>query len=338
LPAKEVERIAMKNRHRFKRILLDSHVLLISALILLLICPVSAWARHRVLYIDSYHAGFAWSDGITEAIKEVMQPQDVELKILRMDTKRNADEAFKKKAALEAKALIESFKPEVVIASDDNASKYLIQPYYKNAALPFVFCGVNHSGEAYDYPYQNVTGMVEVSPIPKLVYSLKHFIRAEKIALLIGDSLTDHKDADSYAGMISLPFDRFHVANFEQWKEMYLRIQEQYNILIVGNNASVKGWDPEEAEQFVLSHTKIATGCDLDFMTQYAFLGYTKVAQEQGRWAAETALRILDGTSPADIPMTKNVEGNLIINLKVAKAAGLKVPKSFLRKTSKIID
>ena len=42
-----------------------------------------------------------------------------------------------------AKAEIDAFKPDVVIAADDNASKYLIEPYFKDAALPFVFCGVN---------------------------------------------------------------------------------------------------------------------------------------------------------------------------------------------------
>jgi ABC-type uncharacterized transport system substrate-binding protein len=302
------------------------------------LCPISAWAKNRILYIDSYHAGYDWSDGITDAIKSVLQPKDVELKIFRMDTKRNADEAFKKKAALEAKALIEAFNPAVVIASDDNASKYLIQPYYKNAKLPFVFCGVNHSGEAYGYPYDNVTGMVEVSPIPKLIYSLKHFNRSEKVALLIGDSLTDHKDAESYAGMIDLPFDRIHVGDFERWKAEYIRLQDQYDIMIVGNNASVRGWDADAALKVVMSKTKIPTGCDLDFMAPFSFLGYTKVAQEQGRWAAQTALRIIDGTSPAEIPMTKNVEGNLIVNLKVATALGIKVPKSLLRKAGKIIE
>ena len=328
----------MQRDQCLRGIIRGSYFLLISAFIALLLCPISAWAKNRILYIDSYHAGYEWSDGITEGIKSVLPAKNIELKIFRMDTKRNADEAFKKKAALEAKALIEAFNPAVVIASDDNASKYLIQPYYKNAKLPFVFCGVNHSGEAYGYPYNNVTGMVEVSPIPKLIYSLKHFNRSEKIALLIGDSLTDHKDAESYAGMIVLPFDRIHVGDFEKWTAEYIRIQNQYDIMIVGNNASVRGWDTEAASQVVMSKTKIPTGCDLDFMAPFAFLGYTKVAQEQGRWAAQTALRIIDGTPAAEIPMTKNVEGNLIINLKVAKAAGIKVPNSFLRKAGKIIE
>jgi hypothetical protein len=81
-----------------------------------------------------------------------LKESGIELKVFRMDTKRNADEAFKKDAALKAKAEIEAFKPDVVIASDDNASKFLIEPYYKNASLPFVFCGVNWDEKCTGFP------------------------------------------------------------------------------------------------------------------------------------------------------------------------------------------
>lgn len=84
-------------------------------------------AGKKVLFIDSYHEGYGWSDGITTGIKTGLQDSGVELKVIRMDTKRNTGDAFKKEAALKAKAEIEAFKPDVVIASDDNASKFLIE-------------------------------------------------------------------------------------------------------------------------------------------------------------------------------------------------------------------
>ena len=122
-----------------------------------LVVPVNA--AKRVLYVDSYHQGYEWSDGVTEGVRSVLDNTGVDLKIFRMDTKRNTDEAYKKKAALQAKELIASFHPDVVIASDDNASKYLIMNYFKDADLPFVFCGVNYNADDYGFPYSNVTGM-----------------------------------------------------------------------------------------------------------------------------------------------------------------------------------
>lgn len=81
------------------------------------------------------------------------------------------------------------------------------------------------------------------------------------------------------------------------------------------------------ALQPVLANSRIPTGCDLDFVAPYAFLAYTRVAQEQGRYAAQTALKILDGTPVNSIPITKNVEGDLIINMELANAVGFKVPR-----------
>lgn len=61
--------------------------------VLLLISTANA--GKRVLYIDSYHEGFTWSDGITKAIQETLQGHDANLNIHRVDTKRNPDEKYK---------------------------------------------------------------------------------------------------------------------------------------------------------------------------------------------------------------------------------------------------
>ena len=42
---------------------------------------IPAHAAKRVLYIDSYNEGFEWSDGITAAVKSVMEKAHVNLKI-----------------------------------------------------------------------------------------------------------------------------------------------------------------------------------------------------------------------------------------------------------------
>jgi hypothetical protein len=53
----------------------------------------------KVLFIDSYHEGYGWCDGITAGVQEVITSSGAELKIHRMDTKRNTSDAFKKNAA-----------------------------------------------------------------------------------------------------------------------------------------------------------------------------------------------------------------------------------------------
>ena len=78
------------------------------ATVMLVLCGLfmssQALAKSKVLYIDSYHEGYAWSDGICNGIKETLGDK-AELKVHRMDTKRNGSDDFKKEAGLKAKAV-----------------------------------------------------------------------------------------------------------------------------------------------------------------------------------------------------------------------------------------
>ncbi len=301
-----------------------------------LVIPVHA--VKRVLYVDSYHQGYEWSDGVTEGIRSVLDPSGIELKIFRMDTKRNTDEAYKKRAALQAKELIGSFRPDVVIASDDNASKYLIMAYFKDADLPFVFCGVNYNADDYGFPYSNVTGMLELPPAIKLIYSLKHFKRIVTVGYLAADTLTERKDGLYTKRDVRENFVERYVKTFDDWKMAFNQMQNQVDVLIVGNNGGIQGWNDAEARRFALDNTRIPTGCLLDWIAPVVFLGATRSAQEQGSYAASAALKILEGTPPSSIPIVGNVQANIIINMKIAKKLGIKVPKSFLKIASRVIE
>ncbi|MCP4577870.1 MAG: hypothetical protein GY846_16475 [Deltaproteobacteria bacterium] len=63
----------------------------------------------------------------------------------------------------------------------------------------------------------------------------------------------------------------------------------------------------------------------------YALLGYLKVPEEQGNWSARTALKILDGTAPSDIPIVKNTQGALVVNARIAAKTGIELPFSIIQ-------
>ncbi len=93
-------------------------------LVLMVAVPVFA-AGKKVLFIDSYHEGYAWSDGVLKGVETGLDGKGVELQVVRMDTKRNTSDDFKQSAALKVKSVIEGFKPDVVISADDNAAKFV---------------------------------------------------------------------------------------------------------------------------------------------------------------------------------------------------------------------
>lgn len=284
----------------------------------------TAIAGKKVLYINSYHRGYPGSDPIAEKIEEVLHTQGIEVRSFYMDSKRNPDPAFIEQAALEAKALIEQLSPDVVITSDDNAAKSVIVPYYKNAALPFVFCGVNWDASTYGFPYRNVTGMVEVALVSEILRHLRNYASGERIGFLGGDRISERKNHEYYQKRFGVGFEKSYFAKtFEQWKRYFLQLQVEADLLMLTSHAGIVGWDDEQARQYVERHIKIPVGTEHEWEMPLALVGVTKDFAEMGTWAAHAAMRILEGVPPERIPITANKRGHLLFNRRLAKVLGI---------------
>ncbi|UCH73300.1 MAG: hypothetical protein JSU82_13210 [Rhodospirillales bacterium] len=277
----------------------------------------------KILFVDSYHEGYAWSDGTLAGVRSVLDSSGAELRVVRMDTKRKKTDEDKLTAARMVKQTIESFRPDVVIASDDNASKYVIEPFYKDAAVPFVFCGVNWDASIYGFPYSNVTGMVEVASVDELFVFLERLTDGRRVGYLAADVFTAHKEQTNIEKTFGMQFaETRYVSAMDEWLAQFRELQDKVDILLVGNAAGTEGWDDDTAARFVERHTRIPSGAVHPHMVRFALIAFTKLAEEQGEWAARTALRILDGTPPSAIPISRNTRGRLIINERVAGRLG----------------
>ncbi|MCB2186544.1 MAG: hypothetical protein KQJ78_09010 [Deltaproteobacteria bacterium] len=303
-----------------------------------LMIAAPALAGGKVLFIDSYHEGYAWSDGIEQGIKKALERSGAELKVVRMDTKRNPGEDFKKQAAEKVKVAIEEFKPNVVIAADDNASKYVIEPYYKDKDLPIVFCGVNWDAGVYGFPAKNITGMVEVTPVDGLLAELKKMAKGAKVGFLAPDILTGHKEAENVEKVFGLKMTSYFAKDAADWMKGFGELQGKVDMVIIDSDGGLWPETQKEREEFVLKNTKVPTGSAYEFMAPYAIITFAKVAQEQGFWAGKAALDIIGGKSPSEIAVVKNKEGKLIINARIAKASKLEVPYEVISSADKVME
>lgn len=295
------------------------HLLSAAALAALLATPAQAQSAKKVLFVNSYHQGYEWSDGEEQGAAKVLRASGVEVEFFRMDTKRKGDEKSKREAGLAAKALIERTKPAAVILADDNAVKYLLQPYFKNAAVPFVFCGVNWDAAPYGLPYKNTTGMLEVALTTQLIDKLGEYAKGKRVGFLTVDTETERIEQKAYHDQLKIKFaeERF-VKTFAEFKAGFQELQGKVDLLLLGNYAGIPDWNEAEAKAFVEANTRIPSGAMYDFMMPFAMLGLTKIAEEQGIWAAKATLQILKGAPPASIPIARNKDGQIMLNVKLA--------------------
>jgi ABC-type uncharacterized transport system substrate-binding protein len=293
----------------------------------------------KCLYVSSYHKGYEWSDGVERGLVAELEGK-CEFKQFDMDVKRNGSEEFKKAAALRAKEMIESFKPDVVIVSDDAAVEYLVVPYYKDSALPIIFCGVNWSAEKYGLPFKNVTGMIEVSPITAQINVAKATIpNLKKVYYLDSDNSTGQKSVVYYKNLFEgkgFEFTSQLVKTFDEWKGAFVAAQE-YDCVILRNNAGIEGWNDEEAKSFVLANAKKLSMTESDWVMPFALLGMTKVPEEQGMWAGKTAVQVLGGADISKIKLVENQRSNIFINKQLHEKLNLPVPASILN-AAKILE
>ncbi len=303
-------------------------------ILLFMLAPASMAQEPKCLFVSSYHQGYAWSDGVERGLRNTLQDK-CHIRQFNMDTKRKKSPAEKRAAATAAKELIESWRPDVVITADDNAAKYLIQPYYKDSALPFVFCGVNWTAEEYGFPYSNVTGMIEVAPVKAMISEAKALVaRASRVIYIGADTSTERKNADRVreaALELGLDFQQRFAGDLQAWITAY-RAGQSYDFVIVGSNAGINDWDNGKAFEAIKPITEKLSVTSHGWMMPVSMLGMTKVPEEQGEWAGHVALEILGGAAPDSIPVIANRKWDLFLNPDLIAAAGLELPSHLLSK------
>ena len=293
----------------------------------------------RCLFVSSYHQGYPWADGIEKGVKKVLTNR-CQFKQINMNTKRFKDEIYKTEKANEIRAFIDQWKPDVIIAADDNASKYLIAPYFKESKIPVVFCGVNWTVKEYGFPTSNITGMIEVSPIQEIFEKIVLIVPGAKQGTYIGvDTLTEQKSYERFhevAKRFNMSLLKSLAKTQAEWNQYYINAQ-QTDFLILGTESGINDWNNQAAQKIVLDYGRKFSITDYEWMTHFAAMGLVKVASEQGEWAAKVALSILNGTPPSAIPIIPNQTWDMIVNEQLLKNIDVIIPEH-IRLTSKKID
>jgi putative ABC transport system substrate-binding protein len=114
-------------------------------------------------------------------------------------------------------------------------------------------------------------------------------------------------------------------------------VRERANGVVVATDPLILG--PRSQVVLLAARSRLPVMYGLrEFAEAGGLMSYGPNVAAQFRRAAVYVDKILKGAKPADLPVEQPTTFELVINLKAAKALGLTIPQSLLRRADQVIE
>lgn len=295
------------------------------------VLPHAGLTGRRMLLVHSYHQGYHWVDTITEGVQTALKGTGMELDIFYMDAKRHTDVAWKIDAGQRAKKRVDTFHPDIILASDDDALEYFAMSYL-NTAMPIVFTGMDADPSKYGFPAANVTGVIERPHFKESLAMAQRLRPIKRIAVL---SCHDSTSILALGFMKQTQLDVevaewLMVDDFDAWKKAVTRFNGSVDAIVIRSYQAVKkpgsaeNVPPRDVARWTCEHATVPTIAFHDFEIEDGLLiGVVKSGQEYGRIPAEYCFRILTGTPCSSLPVVMPSHGVKMFNCDTARRLGI---------------
>jgi ABC-type uncharacterized transport system substrate-binding protein len=296
-------------------------------------------ASNKIMVVMSYEEDNPWCMQIKEGIDSVLAG-DSEIKYFYMDTKKNINGGARK--AKEAYELYKHFRPDGVIAADDNAQSMFVLPYLKDKVnTPVMFCAVNAEPVKYGYPASNVSGILERGFVRESIAFAKQLVPSiETVGFLAKDSPSGRairKQVESESDTYLTKFTGFKlVQTIEETLTALAAYQKTSDALFITStngilDADGKSLDNEQVTKIVAKfYKKPLIGANNFHVKHGVLCAVVKSGNAQGRIAAELLVKAMKGIPINQIPITVNKYGKRMLNVTVMKDLGIKPKRRVL--------
>lgn len=305
-------------------------------------------AKKNILLLNSYNEGYAWTENIVSAIVNKIHESKINanVDIEYMNTKQIYDDQYFNKLYDLYKYKYSKGKYDVIIASDDDAYRFLVK--YQDVlfpGVPVVFCGVNNTEEVKANPKQNFTGVFEDTGFDVTVDMIRAIHPDIKQIHIIADKTTtgnfivkDIKDTTA-----KHPDITFSIEQTDNIHDILIGLPKlDKNSVVILAPVSVKGTDGKflslkETAEKVVAHAKVPVYGLWDLYIGSGVVG-GKVdnGSYQGETAAKMAIAILNGHSVEKLLPVYYPSKQFVFDYEQLKKFNIK--SSRLPKGSKIIN
>lgn len=240
---------------------------------------------------------------------------------------------------------------DLVVTAGPNAAHAVVEASRDIPVVTAAILDPLHTGliASFAHPGGQVTGISGFSGdlVPKRIELFKAavptvsriaFARCTECGRLSGQSsasmdaaIESYRESARSLGITLIPVDITAVADFPSAVAL-IESKQADGVLLPGNPINGKlrdDWVAFEAEHRIPVMTELRFGCLLSYGPDYVAVF---------RRVAEIAVQILNGAKPGDLPLEQPTKLEFVVNLKVARALGLTIPQSALRRADEVIS
>lgn len=300
-----------------------------------------------VLYINSYHNGYRWSDSILAGIRDELgrSGHKIDFQIEYMDTKKFDIQSIASDLRTLYKNKFAEEKFDVVIVSDDDAFNFARK--YRDEIFPgtpIIFCGVNDLAPE-ELDAGNLSGVVENFDFTGTIDVAMKFHPERERMVVVGDNSTTGLAIKHRIEELAPAYrDRLDI---EYWIQLDLE-EVQKRVELLPKNTFLffipyyqviedRFYTSEEVMAAIYPHSSVPIYSSWEFLLGHGAVGGSLISGfDHGQTAAGMALKILDGINADSIPVQLETSGVYLFDYLVMKQLGIN--KDLLPDSSRMIN
>ncbi|MCI5222328.1 MAG: PAS domain S-box protein [Candidatus Electrothrix sp. AR4] len=305
----------------------------------------------RILFINSYHPGYSWSDEIERGVLErfAESGKKVDFYVEYLDTRRFTDQKLQEKTADIIHSKYQQFDHDLIIVSDNAAFDFSIknrERLFPNT--PVVFCGYNNFRPKILHGLTDISGVNEEINVASLVETaifiqpnLKNLVFILSTGEASSSVISKHVEA-SIAPIYKKQYEVVLLKDVSvyQIRETLSRLRGESALFLVGQTSDMgkgRALTPVENGRLISDASPIPAYTLWNFHLGTGVLGGRIVTgYDQGVAAGKIALQILSGEKAENIPVVMESPTSYIFDYNVMERFDIAVHS--LPKNSAVIN
>lgn len=316
-------------------------------IVLVLAAGPALAAKKRVLVVNSYNAGYAWTDNIISGIRSVFARDmpEAELYFEQLDAIRYAAKRVYPHIEGLFRSKYAGLGIDVIIAANDEALDFLLARRGRLLSkVPIVFCGINFR-DARIAGETNITGVAEDVDMRRTIELALRQHPQTKLVMAISDfSSVGRYDFERFWRIFPdfeefVTFDEMIGPSESELIGALKRMPKETIILDIGflKDREGKTFTPAEAIALYTKHSPFPVYTLWDYYVGTGTVGgFVVSGHHQGKAAARMAVSILEGTPASAIPILRDSPNVPMFDFRRLQHFG--TPLSALPKDSIVIN